>query len=101
MAARTRLKVTVHVNFVTVTKPKFIDPCSFFETCFVSAQNISPMLEQYKAQGTGEVEPHIWTNHLPQSQLYSHTAVRIASNPAKHQSELLNMDLPELRLHVR
>jgi hypothetical protein len=59
------------------------------------------MLEQYKAQGMGEVEPHISTNHLLQSQLYSHTTVRITSNPAKHQSELLNMDLPELRLHVR
>jgi hypothetical protein len=59
MIARTRLNVTVHVYFVTVTKPKFIDPSSFFETCIVSAEIISPMLEQYKAQGTGEVEPHI------------------------------------------
>ena len=59
MATLTRLNVTVHVHFVTFTKPKFIDPCSFFETCIVSAENISPMLKQYKAQGTGEAEPHI------------------------------------------
>jgi len=44
---------------MTVRKPKFIDPCSFFETGIVSAENISPMLEQYKVQGTGEVKPHI------------------------------------------